>query len=292
MDLKTFVMNIFMVIGMIVCVVVTTIALIYAVCYAVKLLFKTFGAKISSSYDIMMEDIREKNLAKKQRKKEKRIFDAEQKREMQNLKLLSEAEVFEMKKKRYRDKLRDKENKAWIKLFNESVPREVIIPDLEERSGAICSSSILDITKIDTSSKPIDEDDLESDDNIVNEKKESENLTEVLQGDDLVSTNDLETKEITPYESVEKELVEDTEINGTTKDTDNKLIDEIDGELDKDSNDEKIESEIKESETLNEGDKDTKTKDGLKLNEINDIENLSDTKDLEEKKNKKRKRKK
>lgn len=195
MDLKQFMMNLFMIIGIVVCVVVTVIALIYAVCYAVKLLFKTFGAKITASYEVMMEDIRENKIAKKERKKEMRTFNNEHKKEMQKIKLLSEAEVFEMKKRKYRDKLRDKENKAWFKLYGETEPRQVIIPQLEEKSLEVCNSSIVDTLLREEPKEVVEE--MEKD-----QGQEVACETEVFETP-ANDVNDVETTQETPVETEE-----------------------------------------------------------------------------------------
>lgn len=117
MDLNNVVMNIFMFIGMIVCITVTAIALVYGVCVVVKILVKTFGLRVSSTCELMIEGIKEKKEAKKEKKKELRAAKREQQKELQKLKLESIARVGEMKKRKYQEKLIAKENKSYEKIF-------------------------------------------------------------------------------------------------------------------------------------------------------------------------------
>ena len=100
MDLNQIVMNIFLIIGMIVCIVVTTIALVYGICFVVRLLIKTFAVRVSSSCEIISEDIIEKKKAKQQRKQERRQAKLEQKEELQKVKLESIARIGEMKRQK------------------------------------------------------------------------------------------------------------------------------------------------------------------------------------------------
>ena len=111
----------FTIIGMLVCILVTLIALAWVVCFAVKLLVKTFNVKVGSSYDILVEDIKKKGEAKKERKEIKRTKQAERKMELLNMKEESKNKVHDMKKQKLADKLETKENNEAKKLFNEPV---------------------------------------------------------------------------------------------------------------------------------------------------------------------------
>ena len=111
----------FTIIGMLVCILVTLIALAWVVCFAVKLLVKTFNVKVGSSYDILVEDIKKKGEAKKERKEIKRTKQAQRKMELLNMKEESKNKVHDMKKQKLADKLETKENNEAKKLFNEPV---------------------------------------------------------------------------------------------------------------------------------------------------------------------------
>lgn len=123
MNLSEFVMNVFMIVGMLVCIIVTAIALFYGTCYFVRILIKTFNAKVKSTTEIMLEDIKEKNIAKKERNKTKREAVKKQKEEKLQLKLESKEEINKMKLQKYQDKLYEKENKNWNKMFGDA-PRQ------------------------------------------------------------------------------------------------------------------------------------------------------------------------
>jgi len=276
MDLKTFMMNLFMIIGMIVCVVVTVIALIYGLCYAIKLLFKTFGAKISSSYDVMMEDIREKGIAKKERNKEKRIFNNEHKKEMQKLKLLSEAEVFEMKKRKYRDKLRHKENKAWSKLYGDTEPRQIIIPQLEEKSSEVCNSKVVNTLLMDI---PVAEEvpvpATEADETNAVDTFVVATGDDVMMQPEAVETPvaEVATEEQTVETTVET-VEEQEELPTTEENTESEVVEE--------------QSEVLETET--EENVEAETVEGLKLNEIENVEEVSVENAMQKKRGRKKKR--
>lgn len=124
MNLSEFVMNVFMIVGMLVCIIVTAIALFYGTCYFVRILIKTFNTKVKSTTELMLEDMKEKNIAKKERNKEKREALKKQKEEKLQLKLESKEEIHKMKLQRYQNKLYAKENKSWEKMFGEGVPRK------------------------------------------------------------------------------------------------------------------------------------------------------------------------
>lgn len=132
LDLKEFVMTVFMIIGAVVSVVVTVIALTYGICFIVKLLVKTFSARVSSSIELMSDSIHEKKLEKKERKRQEREAKFEQKRELHKLKLESIARIGEMKRKKYRNKLGKKEDKTYEKMFGEPNPNSVVNAAEEE----------------------------------------------------------------------------------------------------------------------------------------------------------------
>ena len=115
----------FTIIGMVVCILVTLIALVWVVCYAVKLLTKTFSVKVGASYDIIVEDIKKKAEAKKQRKEIKRNKQAERKMELLNMKEESRDKVHEMKKQKLGEKLEGKENLKAKQLVKEPILQKV-----------------------------------------------------------------------------------------------------------------------------------------------------------------------
>ena len=124
MNLSEFVMNVFMIVGMLVCIIVTAIALFYGTCYFVRILIKTFNTKVKTTTELMLEDMKEKNIAKKERNKEKREALKKQKEEKLQLKLESKEEIHKMKLQRYQNKLYAKENKNWEKMFGETPRKE------------------------------------------------------------------------------------------------------------------------------------------------------------------------
>lgn len=126
LDLKEFVMTVFMIIGAVVSVIVTLIALVYGTFFIVRLLAKTFSLRVSSSIELMSDSIQEKKLEKKERKKQEREAKFEQKRELHKLKLESIARIGEMKRKKYQQKLTKKEDKTYEKMFGEPNPNSVV----------------------------------------------------------------------------------------------------------------------------------------------------------------------
>ena len=118
----------FTIIGMVVCIVVTLIAFVWAVCFAVKLLVKTFSVNIGASYDIMVEDIKKKGEAKKERKEIKRTKQAQRKMELLNMKEDSKNKIHEMKKQKLEEKLENKENSKAKQLVKEPFLQKIFLP--------------------------------------------------------------------------------------------------------------------------------------------------------------------
>jgi len=109
--------DIFTFIGIVVCIIAATIGLVWLTCFVVKLLVKTFGAKVGESYDVFVEDMKKKAESKKERNAKKRAEKDAQKMELLNMKLESKARVHEMKKQKLQEKLDAVENAQKEKLF-------------------------------------------------------------------------------------------------------------------------------------------------------------------------------
>ena len=109
--------DIFTFIGIVVCIVAASVALVWLTCFVVKLLIKTFGAKVGESYDVFVEDMKKKAENKKARNAKKREEKDAQKMELLNMKLESKARVHEMKKQKLQEKLDRVENAQKEKLF-------------------------------------------------------------------------------------------------------------------------------------------------------------------------------
>ena len=117
MEMQEFVTNLFMWIGIIISVVTVTIATVWLVCFIIKLLIKTFGYRVKTSYEIMTEDIAKKGEAKKERKALKRKAQSEQKMELLNIKLASKQKIHEMKKQKLQQDLKAKEEQVQKRIF-------------------------------------------------------------------------------------------------------------------------------------------------------------------------------
>lgn len=117
MDMKSFVMYCFMIIGILVCVVVSAIALVWTTCFVVRILIKSFKTKVNSFCEIAVEDIKEKSALKKEIKRKLRLAQKEQKEEALKIKLKSDKRIAEMKLKKLEEKLKAKESKLSLKFF-------------------------------------------------------------------------------------------------------------------------------------------------------------------------------
>jgi hypothetical protein len=124
--------DIFTFIGIVVCIVAASVALVWLTCFVVKLLVKTFGAKVGESYDVFVEDMKKKAENKRERNAKKRAEKDAQKMELLNMKLELKARVHEMKKQKLQEKFDAKENAQREKLFGvkEEVSNEQ--PKVEE----------------------------------------------------------------------------------------------------------------------------------------------------------------
>ena len=122
------VVDIFTFIGVAVSIIIALIAIVWLTCFFVKLLVKTFGARVGKSYDLMIEDINKKAEAKKERNEKKRSEKLAQKMELLNMKLESKARIHEMKKDRLEGTLSAKEAEAKAKIFGEDAPNYVLKP--------------------------------------------------------------------------------------------------------------------------------------------------------------------
>ncbi|MBQ7917659.1 MAG: hypothetical protein IJ310_02445 [Clostridia bacterium] len=116
--------DIFTFIGIVVCIITAAIALVWLTCFVVKLLIKTFGAKVGESYDVFVEDMKKKAENKKARNAKKREEKDAQKLELLNMKLESKARVHEMKKQKLQAKLEANENAQKEKLSGTVVEKE------------------------------------------------------------------------------------------------------------------------------------------------------------------------
>jgi len=158
MDLKTFVMYVFMSIGIIVCVVVTSIALVWVTCFVVRLLVKTFGTKVGSYTEIVVEDIKEKSKVKRELKEQERQAQKEHKEELLKVRLESKKRLNDMKKKKLEEKLRAKEAQKSLKLFGSYEEPESVFdgtkgdeqtvaqePEMVEENHRKKSSDVLEI---------------------------------------------------------------------------------------------------------------------------------------------------
>ena len=96
--------DIFTFIGIVVCIVAASVALVWLTCFVVKLLVKTFGAKVGESYDVFVEDMKKKAESKRERNAKKRAEKDAQKMELLNMKLELKARVHEMKKQKLQEK--------------------------------------------------------------------------------------------------------------------------------------------------------------------------------------------
>lgn len=124
--------DIFTFIGIVVCIIAASIALVWLTCFVVKLLIKTFGAKVGESYDVFVEDMKKKAENKKARNAKKREEKDAQKMELLNMKLESKARVHEMKKQKLQEKLDMRENAQKEKLFGVPAEQEEVETKVEE----------------------------------------------------------------------------------------------------------------------------------------------------------------
>ena len=122
------VVDIFTFIGVAVSIIIALIAIVWLTCFFVKLLVKTFGARVGKSYDLMIEDINKKAAAKQERKELARQEKFAQKMELLNMKLESKARIHEMKREKLEGTLSAKEAEAKVKIFGEDAPNYVSKP--------------------------------------------------------------------------------------------------------------------------------------------------------------------
>ena len=64
--------NLFTILGIVVSVVILLIVFVWGICFGVKVITKTFGDQVKSSYALRKEDIEKKYNAKKERNERKR----------------------------------------------------------------------------------------------------------------------------------------------------------------------------------------------------------------------------
>ena len=109
--------DIFTFIGIVVCIIAAAIALVWLTCFVVKLLVKTFSAKVGESYNVYIEDMKKKAENKRERNAKKRAEKDAQKMELLNMKLESKARIHEMKKEKLQAKLDATENTQRAKIL-------------------------------------------------------------------------------------------------------------------------------------------------------------------------------
>lgn len=124
MDFQRFIWYFFAVVGIVICFILALFSLIWSICFIVRVMFKSFGAKVGTMTDIAVEDIKERAELKREVKRRIRAAKKEHKEQSLALKIQSMERINAMKRKKYDKKLQDKEMKYSIKTFGEYVPEQ------------------------------------------------------------------------------------------------------------------------------------------------------------------------